>query len=138
MAIVEKNYRTIIVDSHNNFVDQSVVDLYAEAVMMVRGGMTLYELRDLLGPRFLLRLETFDQEVGEMVRMGFLRKRIPHTQGLEDWSNIGLVYVGNIPKTVQLERKWWQFNQKPEIEKRPDLAILTLAREGKFKSVILD
>ena len=61
----------------------------------------------------------------KLLKEGFLTKR------LSDKKGVGMVFVGNVEREHDPVMTWLD-PKKPEIEERPDLAIIILAKTGKF------
>ncbi len=135
---IEHNRISIQIDPEESAIAVENAELLAEGSMMTQGGITIKQLMNVLVMRgHLVRTESFKEEVEGLFKQGVLRKPIPRGNYLIPWTEREKVYVGNIEKVEQPERKWWQYWAKPEVELRPDFVLERLAREGEFHSLVI-
>ena len=111
----------------------AMAERVARAIMIFFGGMPLSAIQvSLANFGCLFREEHFNDEFDEMVAAGLLQRR--RTLVFDE-----PVYRGNVPRDPHSrEPKLISWLPRPSIERRPDKALIQLARQGKFQSIIID
>lgn len=127
------------VEAHHGQDDSEFAEFIAESEMDLLGGIRLRTLKAILGGQHPL-FESFENELVRLLAQRLLKSHISEPHPFQRWTEIPrdewMIVTGNLP--VGDAPKWWEIWKEQKVETRPDRAILLLAQQGRFKSILLD